>query len=156
MSGQVGWKIVGAPQIITPIVYEVSGALGSERAVIHQVSSPSASETGSVATTIRLGGVPVSGAALAVSYESGDNNWDCLLTAGTPAIVGTTTFDDSQDAWIRLYVPGQYELWAERDSTVGAGFLTPGIAAETDAFNAAYLANGNRCFAAVYGSDEVL
>ena len=162
MSGQVGWKIVGVPDIITPIVFNLTGAVAAPVAVSAGISGPSASESGSVSATIRLGGedVRVTGAdaaarlavlGMTVAYVA-DTSWSVTLagsglTATQPVAPG--------DGWVRLYIPGVYELWLPHGTDSDDAFVLSEATASTE-FAAAYVANGNRCFAAVYGSDDVL
>ena len=162
MSGQVGWKIVGAPDIITPIVYNVSGVAASAVGVSAEISGPSASESGSKATTIRLGkenvrvtGVDASARAavlgMTIAYVA-DTSWSVTL-AGTGLTADQAI--SPGDGWVRLYIPGVYELWLPHGTNSDDPFILSD-ATESTAFAAAYLANGNKCFAAVYGSDDTL
>ena len=180
MSGQVGWKIVGVPDIITPLVFDVSES--SYVVKLKAISGANASESGSVATTIKLAGETIrgstSGLALGVTYtdtaseEVMSVSISGGLTAGQPVAPG--------DGWIRLYIPGQYELWLPHGTESDDAFLlggtdatVTGTAAEQAAitasnerlaleradvigFQSSYEANGNKCFAAVYGSDDTL
>ena len=201
MSGQVGWKIVGSPDIVTPIVFEVSGE--SYVARLNPISRPGASESGSVSTTIRLGGQDVRvitgkdgepDIKLAITSLDTDKDEEFLTAkvSGTnvtvvdglvdPPVAITTPHPVAPgDAWIRLYIPGRHELWlphpatsAEAFSLGGPGLDTTGLTDEplkaveaaneelrkqrlmVTGFQAAYKANGYKCFAAVYGSDDVL
>ena len=201
MSGQVGWKIVGSPDIVTPIVFEVSGE--SYVANLNPISRPGASESGSVSTTIRLGGqnvrvvigkddVPDIKLAFTYSVDTKEEYLSATVSGTNVSVVDglvdppvaiTTPHPVAPgDAWIRLYIPGRHELWLPHPATSAEAFTLggPGVDASALAdpvleaaakvaneqlakeslsvkrFQDAYKANGYKCFAAVYGSDDVL
>ena len=170
MSGQVGWKIVGTPDIITPLVYDVTGAAASLSGKISTVSDVEASESGSQSATIRLGrknlrlsqdvaGETASAKATRRTAELSLTFAHVVDTSWSVTLGGTDIGDDVPtspgEGYIRLYIPGVYELWLPAGTNTDDPFITSD-AAESTAFAAAYLANGNRCFCAVYGSDDTL
>ena len=155
MSGQVGWKIVGAPDIITPLVYNVSGftstsAPGADTAGTHywagdgsssantpgsfgaaakvaQVSEANASESGSVATSIFVDGAARRSIAVPVlKFGSGTNLNAITLTIEAAGLPATAVTNANKNRiWYRLYIPGQYELWGTPIPDVTTAQNTP-------------------------------
>ena len=171
MSGQVGWKIVGVPDIITPLVYNVSGFTGwsatdantsaafSATAEVSQVSASEASESGSVATSIFVDGAARRSIAVPVlSFGSAANEATVTLTV-TAAGLPDTALTDANKGSIRyrLYIPGQYELWGTPVAGVGNVAVTLGVdSGDRKGFITALRSNGGSCYMAIYGSADVL
>ena len=104
MSGQCGWKIVGRPELVTPIVYNVTGDT-TKTVSLSSVSNVGSSDANSRAATIRL---PVSfdqsgdgsSVTTAVYSLSGvAQTSPAALSLGTVAVTGSAT------AW-SVAIPG--------------------------------------------------
>ncbi len=189
MSGQVGWKIVGEPEQITPLVYQVSGfttgtagagvwdstnaadnasaaAAGTSAALLTGANS---SDTGSVAAGIFVNGEVRRAISAPTLTFDGTVGTDSTLSVTVGDLVASDTdtvaVGDVGKVRIRLFIPGQYELWGTYASTnvynttavsMGEGDNAAAISDDVEAFITALIANGGRCHLAVYGGPNIL
>ena len=115
MSGQVGWKIVGAPDIITPIVYQVSDYVfdldspgAATGTVVTRLNPVNSSDTGSIAAGVLVGRGYSRDLVPTVALS---NDGDGLFVA----LAGTGLSEDNSGASelrIRAYLPGEFETWS--------------------------------------------
>ena len=127
MSGQVGWKLVGQPDIVTPIVYRlkdytnltattpsaatVTTSSTGGNGVATLVTTANSSDSGSVAAGIRIGSAYVRDASTvsAVLTPGAEGTANVQVT-----VSGFTSSDVSSSSQLRfrMYVPGEYEIWS--------------------------------------------
>ena len=147
MSGQVGWKIVGRPELVTPLVYAISGTINNATVATAEAAQPftvaasaisgaSANENGAPAV-INVRGqnysvvanskvnslaatLPVLSYTAPVHGSGSEAAGKLSLTIATPTLPATTdSAPSSKRLWARLYVPGEFELWFDQ-ATAGA------------------------------------
>ena len=168
MSGQVGWKIVGSPDIVTPIVFRVSGGTpgtaGSQTLVITRINGGGQSDTGSIAAGILIGsGYNRNATAVLAMNNSGSEELTVTLSnVPTAAQAGS-------ELRCRVVIPGEYECWTPRMNVTGGSAIAPSAVAsfgidqagaadtdDRDAFINRWTAlNGPDFFLAVYGAAEL-
>ena len=162
MSGQVGWKIVGAPDIITPIVYQVSDyvfptpAGDATGTVLTRLNPMNSSDAGSIAAGVLVGGgynrliVPT----LAIN-DDGDGV--VVTLTGGAGLADDNTGDS--ELRVRAYLPGEFELWTDEMTADGDAAKELGAAdagAEGVAFISRLKALGNPpFFLAIYGAAQL-
>ena len=142
MSGQVGWKIVGSPDIVTPIVFRIDNytppateaahtfnyhrtsatdlSNGFTVAGVNQrmslITGGSTSDTGSAAAGILVG----SGYQNAGGLFTDNSNRLIITLDNQSATKGIRVhfegtrddISDSSDLRVRAYVPGEFEAWS--------------------------------------------
>ena len=129
MSGQCGWKIVGKPEIITPIVYSVkptrSGTFGASGATlvageaqITRVNGAGSSEPGSTAAGIFFGGgtnrMTASSAGITAVAAVTDSEKSLTVAIKAASLTGIDSSQDANsDLRIRCFIPGYSELWSD-------------------------------------------